>query len=190
MRFSVVSLLLVALPVSAFAQINRIQQARQTVQQANTAAAQRQAPMARQTPYARQPTSSTRQMGWYAPPGALASGAGAHFGGGGTGGATGTAATASAGGLSTAINMFYLDTGRLPKTSEGLNVLIQQPPGVRNWKGPYVTRNSWRDTFMDPWGNQYRYINTTRPGAAPSFSIRSNGPDGVANTADDLGSDG
>jgi general secretion pathway protein G len=100
--------------------------------------------------------------------------------------ARGTAGQASTLGLSQAINMFYLDVGRLPRSNEGLSVLLYRPPGVSNWKGPYISVNSARGAFTDPWGNQYRYIDTTVRGGMPTFMIKSNGPDGLPDTADDL----
>ena len=106
--------------------------------------------------------------------------------------ARGNANSASGSGMGGALAAFYLDTGRFPTTAEGLNGLITAPPGVKNWKGPYVTmvRRPGVAPFSDPWGNQYKYTNLTTTATAttqyPSFEIRSFGPDGVANTADDL----
>lgn len=99
-------------------------------------------------------------------------------------GAAGVAGQSSVGGISQAVNMFCLDTGRLPSDAEGLNSLLQPPPGVKNWKGPYISVSPQRG-LNDPWGTPYRYINTTR-GTQPSFTIKSNGPDRTPDTADDL----
>jgi hypothetical protein len=81
---------------------------------------------------------------------------------------------------------FYSDTGRYPSTAEGLSVLLVAPPGVRGWRGPYITTSSWAPPFTDPWGNQYIYTNTTVVGRKATFEIRSAGPDGILRTADDL----
>ncbi|MBX7247015.1 MAG: type II secretion system protein GspG [Candidatus Sumerlaeaceae bacterium] len=99
-----------------------------------------------------------------------------------------TAANGSLGALSKAVTAVYLDVARLPSASEGLNILLVQPAGLKTWRGPYISRVSWKDPFSDPWGNPYRYINTTPTGknARPSFEIKSNGPDGLPDTADDL----
>ena len=95
------------------------------------------------------------------------------------------AASASVTGIRQAVTAFYLDMGRLPTPAEGLNALLRAPEGARNWRGPYVTVPSGRPPFTDPWGNPYQLIDTSRGGVV-SFIIRSNGPDGLPNTADDL----
>src|ERR1700720_199247 len=38
--------------------------------------------------------------------------------------------------FSSALDLFYLDTGRYPSTSEGLAALTQRPPGTNTWNGP------------------------------------------------------
>ena len=35
-----------------------------------------------------------------------------------------------------ALDLFYLDAGRFPSTSEGLSALMQRTPGVAAWNGP------------------------------------------------------
>ena len=84
---------------------------------------------------------------------------------------------------------FMADTGRLPTTTEGLSILITRPVGMKNWKGPYVSVGPGQITdkpFMDPWGTEYRYKNTSTSTTQPSFEIRSAGPDGIYDNADDL----
>lgn len=106
-----------------------------------------------------------------------------------TAGARGAAGQASASGFGGALAQFALDVGRLPTTSEGLSVLVQPPTGVKNWKGPYIVLGPGKVTdkpFIDPWGNEYKYTNTTQQGANPTFEIRSAGPDGIYDNADDL----
>ncbi len=51
--------------------------------------------------------------------------------------------------LTMKINAYRLDTGILPKTSQGL--LLDD--GVPNWNGPYAKS---RD-LLDPWGRAYHY---------------------------------
>ena len=101
-------------------------------------------------------------------------------------GARGVTGQAGLSGLTSGIHAFYTDVGRLPNTTEGLSILIYRPPGVRNWNGPYVTVPQGKPPFTDPWGNLYRYIDTTLRGGQPTFTIKSNGPDGLPDTADDL----
>jgi general secretion pathway protein G len=91
--------------------------------------------------------------------------------------------------MASALVAFTADMGRLPTTSEGLTVLIEKPAGAKNWRGPYVTRGPGRiddKPFLDPWGTQYRYTNTSRSTTAPTFEIRSAGPDMIFDNTDDL----
>ena len=42
--------------------------------------------------------------------------------------------------LSSALELFKLDAGRYPSTSEGLKALVEAPSGVSAWNGPYLTK--------------------------------------------------
>lgn len=46
------------------------------------------------------------------------------------------------------------DIGRYPTTNEGLNALLVAPPGVSNWRGPYVPYGT---IPTDPWRHAYIY---------------------------------
>ena len=52
--------------------------------------------------------------------------------------------------LSNAIDLYYLDTGRYPASTEGLQALVQKPATVTVWSGPYIKDAS---VPLDPWGN-------------------------------------
>ncbi len=102
-------------------------------------------------------------------------------------GARSVAAASSAVGCGKALSAFRADVGRYPTAAEGLHALIRQPAGVRNWRGPYVAVTNPARPFADPWGNDYRLVVTPLPGSPnKSVSIRSDGPDGLPDTADDL----
>ena len=73
--------------------------------------------------------------------------------------------------LSTTLELFKLDTGRYPTSSEGLQALVQAPPGVRNWNGPYLQKSQ---VPLDPWEQPYRY---RQPGQKGAFDIYSLGAD-------------
>lgn len=90
--------------------------------------------------------------------------------------------------LRRAIMAFYADTGRLPaaSTSTGFEWLVTPPPGVKNWRGPYISLPSGKPAFTDPWGMLYLFTPTSRPGQKLTFEIRSAGPDGIYRTADEL----
>ncbi len=70
------------------------------------------------------------------------------------------------------LDLYYLDTGRYPSTSEGLEALVQRPAGVEGWNGPYL-----KGGFVpnDPWGRPYVY---RMPGEHGTFDILSYGADG------------
>jgi general secretion pathway protein G len=69
------------------------------------------------------------------------------------------------------LDLFKLETGRYPTTQEGLQGLVQQPPGLAGWNGPYLKK---RTVPKDPWGNDYRYVS---PGQHGSYDISSLGAD-------------
>jgi general secretion pathway protein G len=57
--------------------------------------------------------------------------------------------------FSSALDLYYLDNGRYPTTSEGLIALVQRPSGsTPAWNGPYLNR---REVPVDPWGKAYGY---------------------------------
>jgi general secretion pathway protein G len=74
--------------------------------------------------------------------------------------------------FSSALDLFYLDNGRYPTSSEGLNALMQKPANASAWNGPYLKGNA---TPKDPWGNPYVYHSPSQYGP---YDIISLGPDG------------
>ena len=82
------------------------------------------------------------------------------------------AAKIEIGQIGQALDLFKLEVGRYPNTSEGLQALITAPPGVTNWNGPY-----WKQDTLpkDPWKNDYKY---TQPGQHGAYDILSMGPAG------------
>ena len=74
--------------------------------------------------------------------------------------------------FSSALDLFYLDYGRYPTNSEGLDALVRRPPSGEHWAGPYLKQPN---VPVDPWGNPYDYH---VPGKAGPYSIISAGPDG------------
>ena len=73
--------------------------------------------------------------------------------------------------LTTSLELFKLDTGRYPNDREGLTALVESPPGMRNWSGPYLKRNQ---VPLDPWGQSYHY---RQPGRGGPFDIYTLGAD-------------
>ena len=83
--------------------------------------------------------------------------------------------------LSTALELYRIDTGYYPTTQQGLMVLKEKPASESdsaNWKGPYIIK-----VPADPWGNPYIY---TSPGTRNkgSFDLTSYGPDGIESKDD------
>src|SRR6516165_9093454 len=71
--------------------------------------------------------------------------------------------------LESALDLFFLDAGRYPTSSEGLSALIQRPGSVAVWNGPYLKANMVPN---DPWGAPYIYRS---PGQHGSYDIVSHG---------------
>lgn len=75
--------------------------------------------------------------------------------------------------LGAALQLYRIDNGRIPTTSEGLKALVE-PAGVSTWNGPYLSR---RELPLDPWGRPYQYRS---PGQGGEFDIYSLGADNQA----------
>ncbi|ACA16485.1 general secretion pathway protein G [Methylobacterium sp. 4-46] len=74
--------------------------------------------------------------------------------------------------FASALDLFFLDNGRYPSTSEGLQALVQRPPSAESWGGPYLKQTN---VPPDPWGRPYEY---RAPGKAGPYAILSLGPEG------------
>jgi general secretion pathway protein G len=70
------------------------------------------------------------------------------------------------------LDLYKLETGRYPTTQEGLQALLQAPPGVNNWSGPYWKKGA---VPKDPWNHDYKY---SSPAASAPYEIVSLGADG------------
>src|SRR5271155_155276 len=56
--------------------------------------------------------------------------------------------------FSQALDLFFLDNGRYPTSSEGLAALVQRPGNAGSWNGPYIKTST---VPADPWGRPYAY---------------------------------
>jgi general secretion pathway protein G len=74
--------------------------------------------------------------------------------------------------FSSALDLYYLDTGRYPSSSEGLQALVRRPGNTDVWNGPYLKGGQ---VPADPWKNDYIY---RAPGQGAPFEIISLGADG------------
>ncbi|MDF1584268.1 MAG: type II secretion system major pseudopilin GspG [Methyloprofundus sp.] len=73
--------------------------------------------------------------------------------------------------LAGALDMYRMDAGRYPSTSEGLKALVEKPADARAWNGPYLRKNN---VPQDPWMYDYHYVS---PGEHGSFDLYSLGAD-------------
>jgi general secretion pathway protein G len=88
--------------------------------------------------------------------------------------------------FASALDLFNLDAGRYPSTSEGLAALVRRTPSVAAWNGPYLKGGAVPN---DPWNNPYIYH---APGERSAFDIISLGSDrqeGGTGTAADISLD-
>jgi general secretion pathway protein G len=85
--------------------------------------------------------------------------------------------------FSSALDLYFLDNGRYPTTSEGLAALVQRSGNSRTWNGPYL-KGSVVPT--DPWGQPYLYRSPGEHGAYDVISYGSDGQEGGTGTAADV----
>ena len=82
-----------------------------------------------------------------------------------------------------ALDLFEQDTGRYPRSDEGLRALIANPQ-ITNWRGPYLKSTN---VPLDPWGNDYKYSYPSElTNSEFLYDIISAGPDGVFGNNDDV----
>jgi len=74
--------------------------------------------------------------------------------------------------LGAALDMYRLDIGEYPTTSDGLDALRTKPGSVESgWNGPYLKK----ELPVDAWGRPYLY---TSPGKHGDYDLVSLGADG------------
>ncbi len=82
-----------------------------------------------------------------------------------------------------ALDLFYLDAGRYPTSSEGLAALVQRPGNSSTWNGPYLKGGV---VPADPWGNIYVYRAPGEHGPYDIISYGADGQEGGTGTASDI----
>jgi general secretion pathway protein G len=87
--------------------------------------------------------------------------------------------------FNSALDLYYLDAGRYPSSSEGLTALAQRPGGSNTWNGPYLKGGQVPN---DPWGHPYLYRSPGEHGAYDIVSYGSDGQEGGTGTAADIAS--
>ncbi|MEM7217550.1 MAG: type II secretion system major pseudopilin GspG [Pseudomonadota bacterium] len=92
-----------------------------------------------------------------------------------------TAAKTTLQNIGNALDMYRLDNFTYPSSDQGLEALVTRPSGfpeAKNWNP-----DGYIDNYMDPWGNEYVYVNT-----GTNFELLSYGADG-AQGGDGTGAD-
>ena len=85
--------------------------------------------------------------------------------------------------FSSALDLFYLDAGRFPSTSEGLTALVQRTPGIAAWNGPYLKGGTLPN---DPWSHPYLYRSPGQHGPYDIISYGADGQEGGSGVAADI----
>ncbi|WP_284944308.1 type II secretion system major pseudopilin GspG [Acidisoma cladoniae] len=81
------------------------------------------------------------------------------------------------------LDMYKLDVGSYPATSDGLHALIEKPSDATNWNGPYLKSDTGA---VDPWNHPYVYrFPSDRSGH--DYDLCSRGPNGTASDTSDSG---
>jgi general secretion pathway protein G len=87
--------------------------------------------------------------------------------------------------FSSALDLYFLDNGRYPTSSEGLAALVQRPGSIMTWNGPYL---KGAVVPNDPWGNAYVYHSPGQHGTYDIVSYGSDGQEGGTGAAGDIAS--
>jgi general secretion pathway protein G len=86
--------------------------------------------------------------------------------------------------LGNALDLFRLDMSRYPSQPEGLEALIEAPPGATQWNGPYLKQ---RKMPLDPWGRPYVYRNPGEHGDYDLYTLGADNAPGGTGENQDIG---
>jgi general secretion pathway protein G len=81
------------------------------------------------------------------------------------------------------LDLFYLDAGRYPSTSEGLDALVRPAGGISGWSGPYLKGGV---VPSDPWNHPYVYRSPGQRGPYDIISYGADGQEGGTGLAEDI----
>jgi general secretion pathway protein G len=85
--------------------------------------------------------------------------------------------------LASTLDLYFLDTGQYPTSSEGLSALMQRPGSTMAWNGPYLKGNA---VPSDPWGRPYVYRSPGQHGTYDIISYGADGQEGGTGAAADI----
>lgn len=81
------------------------------------------------------------------------------------------------------LDLYRLEIGRYPTEQEGLEALVERPPQVDAWNGPYLKN---RQSLIDPWGTPYAYRSPGEHGEYDLYTLGADGKDGGDGEDQDL----
>jgi general secretion pathway protein G len=73
------------------------------------------------------------------------------------------------------LDLYRLERGRYPSEQEGLVSLVERPPQLDAWNGPYLKN---RDALTDPWGRPYGYRSPGEHGEYDLYTLGADGKEG------------
>jgi general secretion pathway protein G len=85
--------------------------------------------------------------------------------------------------LEQSLEMYKLDVGRYPETTEGLVALVEKPGSADGWNGPYLKSGLPKD----PWNHDYQYTNPGTRAEVDIFSLGQDGSQGGEGEDSDVG---
>jgi general secretion pathway protein G len=84
---------------------------------------------------------------------------------------------------SATLDMYRLEVGRYPTTDEGLQALVEAPPGVNGWNGPYLKK---KQLPKDPWGKEYEYKSPGEHGDYDLYTLGADNSEGGTGESQDV----
>lgn len=73
------------------------------------------------------------------------------------------------------LDLYRLEIGRYPTEQEGLESLVERPPQLDAWNGPYIKN---RESLTDPWGRPYAYRSPGEHGEYDLYTLGADGQEG------------
>ena len=83
------------------------------------------------------------------------------------------------------LDLYRLEIGHYPTEEEGLAALVDRPPQVEAWNGPYLKN---RQSLIDPWGTPYVYRSPREHGEYDLYTLGADGKEGGDGEDQDIAS--
>lgn len=77
--------------------------------------------------------------------------------------------------LSGVLDLYRLEVGHYPTEQEGMLALVERPPQIDAWNGPYLKN---RESLIDPWGTPYLYQSPGEHGEYDLYTLGADGKEG------------